>query len=211
MKILLATVFAWAAFAQSPLPPKIPNDQVVAKIDGKDVTAGDVYDALLAMPPEFVQLYNRNPQYAVQQLFMMQFLSSEADKYQLAEKAPYKQQLKAQRDNILAGALLGMGTAFLSTLASVRSAARSALNYLYAHPKYLYCLLFVWTFELGEMFDSVRHIGVLGVKIALKYPRRFEELAASLVVGGLLCVLAWHMWRKDHSAPDHAWPTVRHR
>ena len=113
--------------------------------------------------------------------------------------------------DVLAGALLGTGSAFLSKLPSVRNTASSALNYLDRRPKYLYCLLFVWTFEIGEMFDSVRHIGVLGVKIALKYPRRFEELAASLVVGGLLCVLAWHMWRKDHSAPDHAWPTVRHR
>jgi hypothetical protein len=79
----------------------------VAKIDGKDVTAGEIYSAILAMPPEFVQLYNRNAPYAVQQLFMMHFLSTEADKYNLAERAPYKQQLDAQRDNILAGALLG--------------------------------------------------------------------------------------------------------
>jgi hypothetical protein len=120
----LAVVFGWALFpplfaqapapattpspkAASPLPTEIPNDTVVAKVDGKDVTAGDVYAAILAMPPEFVQLYNRNPQYAVQQLFMMRFLSTEADKYNLAERAPYKQQLEAQRDNILAGALLG--------------------------------------------------------------------------------------------------------
>jgi len=107
MKILLlAASFGWAAFAQTPLPPKTPNDQVVAKIDGKDVTAGDVYDALVAMPPEFVQLYNRNPKYAIQQLFMMKFLSSEADKYQLAERPPYKAQLEAQRANIMAGAVL---------------------------------------------------------------------------------------------------------
>jgi parvulin-like peptidyl-prolyl isomerase len=105
--LLVFAAFGWAAFAQSPLPPKVANDQVVAKIDGKDVTAGEVYDALLAMPPEFVQLYNRNPQYAVQQLFMMRYLSTEADKYQLADRPPYKQQLQAQRDNLLAGALLG--------------------------------------------------------------------------------------------------------
>ena len=104
--LLLLAALASAAFAQSPLPPKTPNDQVVAKIDGKDVTAGDVYAALLAMPPEFVQMYNKNPQYAIQQLFMMRFLSSEADKYQLGERPPYKEQLELQRANILAGALL---------------------------------------------------------------------------------------------------------
>ena len=121
---LLAAVFGCAALAQtpapatapaapgpraaaaSPLPAEIPNETIVAKVDGKDVTAGDVYAAILAMPPEFVQLYNRNPQYAVQQLFMMRFLSKEADKYNLAERAPYKQLLEAQRDNVLAGALV---------------------------------------------------------------------------------------------------------
>jgi len=102
--------------------------------------------------------------------------------------------------DILAGALLGTGAAYLSKLASVRNAAGGALNYLGRHPRYLYCLLFVWTFEMGEMFDSLRYIAVSGAKIARKYPHRSEELAASLVFVGLLCALAWQMWRKHDSA-----------
>ncbi|HEV2200358.1 MAG TPA: peptidylprolyl isomerase [Bryobacteraceae bacterium] len=97
----------WAAFAQSPLPAKVPNDTVVAKIDGKDVTAGEVYAALLAMPPQFVQMYNQNPKYAIQQLFMMRYLADEGEKLKLGERSPYKEQLAAERANVLAGALLG--------------------------------------------------------------------------------------------------------
>lgn len=100
-------VFGCAAFAQTPLPAKVPGDKVVAKIDGKDVTAGEVYAALLAMPPQFVQMYNQNPKYAIQQLFMMRFLADEGEKLKLGERSPYKEQLAAERANVLAGALLG--------------------------------------------------------------------------------------------------------
>jgi parvulin-like peptidyl-prolyl isomerase len=103
----LIAVFGWAAFAQSPLPSKVPNDKVVAKIDGKDVTAGEVYAALRAMPPQFVQMYNQNPKYAIQQLFMMRYLASEGEKLNLGDRSPYKEQLEAERANVLASALLG--------------------------------------------------------------------------------------------------------
>jgi peptidyl-prolyl cis-trans isomerase C len=103
--LFLASVLGCAAFAQSPLP-QIADSQVVAKIDGKDVTAGEVQAALLAMPPEFVTMYNRNPAYAVQQIYMMRYLSGEAEKLGLGDRPPYKEQLEMQRANVLAGALL---------------------------------------------------------------------------------------------------------
>jgi parvulin-like peptidyl-prolyl isomerase len=103
----LLAVFGWAAFAQSPLPSKVPADKVVAKVDGKDVTAGEVYAALSAMPPQFVQMYNQNPKYAIQQLFMMRYLAAEGEKLMLGERSPYKEQLEAERANVLASALLG--------------------------------------------------------------------------------------------------------
>lgn len=104
--LYLAAVFGWAAFAQSPLPPKTPPDKVVAKVDGKDVTAGEVYAALTAMPPQFLQMYNQNPKYAIQQLFMMRFLASEGEKLNLGDRSPYKEQLESERANVLASALL---------------------------------------------------------------------------------------------------------
>ena len=103
--LFLASALGFAAFAQSPLP-QVSESQVVAKIDGKDITAGEVQAALLAMPPEFVTMYNRNPAYAVQQIYMMRFLSGEAEKLGLGDRPPYKEQLEMQRANVLAGALL---------------------------------------------------------------------------------------------------------
>lgn len=97
----------------------------------------------------------------------------------------------------LSGALLGIGLANLAKIKSLRNAAGTALNYLDRRPAYLYTLLFVWTFEMGEMFDSVRHVGVLGLEIARKHPSWYlEEIAASLLLAGLLCVLAWLVWWK---------------
>src|ERR1019366_3516273 len=91
--------------------------------------------------------------------------------------------------DILVGALLGTGFAFLTAVPSLRNIARVSLNYLGRRPAYLYCLLFMWTFEIAEMFDSLRLIGVLGVKIALKYPRwEMEEVLGSMLMIGLLGV-----------------------
>jgi undecaprenyl-diphosphatase len=70
--------------------------------------------------------------------------------------------------DILVGALLGIGIAFLAKVSSLRNIASVALNYLGRRPAYLYCLLFMLTFETAEMFDSLRQIGVLGIKFALK-------------------------------------------
>ena len=70
--------------------------------------------------------------------------------------------------DILAGAVMGIGFAFLAKVPSLRNIASTALNYLSRRPAYLYILLFMWTFETGELFDSLRQFGVLGVKIALK-------------------------------------------
>jgi len=106
--------------------------------------------------------------------------------------------------DILAGALVGIGFAFLTKVPSLRNMARVSLNYLGRRPAYLYCLLFMWTFETAEMFDSLRQIGVLGVKIALKYPRwEIEELLGPLLLAGLLGVLGWLLWRKHHPLTEH--------
>jgi parvulin-like peptidyl-prolyl isomerase len=84
----------------------LPASTVVAVIDGKEVTAGDVRDALIQMPPEFVKLYNQNPVYALQQMFMMRYLAAEAEKKNLHEQSPIKEQLALARANFLASAML---------------------------------------------------------------------------------------------------------
>jgi parvulin-like peptidyl-prolyl isomerase len=98
---------SWSALLAQ-LPPKatVAPETVVAKVDGKDVTAAEIQQALVTMPPQFMQLFNQNPKAAVQQLFLMRYLADEGEKLKLAEQSPLKEQLQMQRANAVAGARL---------------------------------------------------------------------------------------------------------
>lgn len=103
--------------------------------------------------------------------------------------------------DVVGGALLGIGFAFLSKVARFRKAAGRALDYLGRRPGYLYALLFGWTYEMGEMFDSLRHIGLLVLSIGRKYPTWQLELAtATLFLVGLVCVAAWSFYHRHRAA-----------
>jgi len=93
---------------QALFPPQsqVPDDTVVAKIAGMDVTAGQIRKDLAIMPKEFIQLYNQNPKYAVQQLFMLRYLAAEGEKIKLGDESPMKEQLAFMRDNALASAMV---------------------------------------------------------------------------------------------------------
>ena len=95
-----------ALLAQPPGLASIPPETVVATVDGKDVTAGEIQKALVNMPAQFVQLFNQNPKGAVQSLFVMRYLSEDAEKLKLAERSPLKEQLELTRANAMAGARL---------------------------------------------------------------------------------------------------------
>jgi len=113
--------------------------------------------------------------------------------------------------DILAGALLGMGIAFLAYVPSLRRVGRTLLGYLEPHPAFLYCFLFAWTDEIGEMFDSLRRFGLLGLKVALRCPRgQVEDIAFPLLLAGLLCVWAWLVWLKRTPGPQRAARSSHH-
>jgi peptidyl-prolyl cis-trans isomerase C len=107
MKYCLALVLAfYPLFAQTPPTSDVPDDAVVAKVDGKDVTAGEIRKSMMVMPQEFIQLFQQNPKYAVQQLFMLRYLANEAERTKLGEESPLKEQLAFLRANSLASALI---------------------------------------------------------------------------------------------------------
>lgn len=65
--------------------------------------------------------------------------------------------------DIIAGAVLGIGTAALSNLIWLRkSVTRPFLVWFDRLPARGYVVLFLFSFEIGEQFDSLRHIVVLG-------------------------------------------------
>jgi len=84
----------------APAPP--PADKIVATVDGKDITYGDLRSMLVMAPPAV----QRDPQLALQQFFIMRYLASEGDKLKLAEQSPLKEEIEFQRINIVAGAML---------------------------------------------------------------------------------------------------------
>jgi hypothetical protein len=92
--------------AQAPPKTDVPDDAVVAKVDGMPVTAGEIRKSLLIMPKEFVQLFNQNPKYAVQQLFMLRYLAAEGERTKLGEESPLKEQLDFLRSNAMASAMV---------------------------------------------------------------------------------------------------------
>ncbi len=93
-------------FAQTPPQTDVPDDAVVAKVDGMPVTAGEIRKSLMIMPKEFVQLFNQNPKYAVQQLYMLRYLSDEAERTKLGDESPMKEQLAFLRANAMASAMV---------------------------------------------------------------------------------------------------------
>src|SRR5579864_1182654 len=86
-------------------PPGVPPETVVAKIDGKDVTAGDVRK-ILEITPGFKGPFQQNPSMALGDYFIRRYLAGEAEKAKLEEQSPWKEQLEEQRTNILTNALV---------------------------------------------------------------------------------------------------------
>jgi undecaprenyl-diphosphatase len=93
--------------------------------------------------------------------------------------------------DVIAGAALGIAMALLSKSSALRNAVGKWLDFLDRYPAYLYALLFCWTFEIGEMFESLRHIAVLAAKSILLFPAWQTDAAAILLLAVLFSLLAW--------------------
>lgn len=104
--ILACMPFLAVAHAQILPTAEIPADTVVAIVDGKKLTAGEIRTAIANMPVEFTQLYRQNPQVAIQQMYVMNHLAAEGEKAKLGEASPLKEQLALLRANVLASAML---------------------------------------------------------------------------------------------------------
>ncbi|HWZ33901.1 MAG TPA: peptidylprolyl isomerase [Bryobacteraceae bacterium] len=104
MKICLVFT-ALAAVLPAQTPPPVTPETVVAKIDGKDLTVGDLRQMLQSYPPAFMQDFQRDPRRALQDIFMVRYASAEGDKLKLGEQTEWKQQIEIARMNIVAAAM----------------------------------------------------------------------------------------------------------
>jgi peptidyl-prolyl cis-trans isomerase C len=103
---VLGLVTAAAVRAQVAAPSSIPPDTVVARIDGRDVTAAEVQKAMRGWPLEVATQYQQKPASALHDVFTLRYLAAEADKLQLGEDQLWKDQIEASRARILASAMM---------------------------------------------------------------------------------------------------------
>lgn len=113
--------------------------------------------------------------------------------------------------DILGGALVGIGVASLAKIASLRSMARWVLNRSNRYPAYLYVCLFIFTFEIAEMFNSFQRICFLGIQVCRRLPRTtLQLLAIPALLVLLMGVLAGLIWWKHRPMQEIGAPTVQH-
>jgi hypothetical protein len=104
---ILLLAFAALLAAQVPPPAQLTPETVVAKVDGKDVTAGEITAMLQhSGDPRIAQAFQQNPKYVVQQLFMMRYLAGLGEQAKIAERSPLKEELEMMRMNAIAGAMV---------------------------------------------------------------------------------------------------------
>ena len=78
--------------------------KVVATIAGKDITVADIEKMTARFSPQDVQAYQQNPQYILSQYFLFIDMAEEAEKRNLLDKSPYKEQFEGLKLQLLRNA-----------------------------------------------------------------------------------------------------------
>jgi parvulin-like peptidyl-prolyl isomerase len=95
---------AGTVFAQLPLKQDLKD--VVAVVDGKNVTRGEVQQILFVAGPEFAAKFQANPQVALYEWFLKDHLGKLGAELKLDQQSPLKEELEALRMNYLADAYI---------------------------------------------------------------------------------------------------------
>lgn len=105
MKLLFIVLTGAIAIATAQIPLNTGQnpspDTVVATIEGKKMTYGELERFMQGLPPQTRQTAMRNRKQFIQQFALMQRLSELAEKSKLDEKSPYKEAIAFNRMNIL--------------------------------------------------------------------------------------------------------------
>src|SRR6266404_1668891 len=99
--------FVFAALAATLLAqPPMPPDTVVAKVEGKPVTAAELQKMLDSAPPQFFEFFQQDPSLAIAQYFEMRHLGKEADKLKILDESPWKELFEFMRNQLLTQAMI---------------------------------------------------------------------------------------------------------
>ena len=111
-----ACLFAQATPAPTVLNPQQPavapkpvgDDAVVAKVNGRNLTAAEVRKMIAGAPPQIQQGVSQSPEAILNYLFFLQTLHQLALEDKVDEQSPWKEQLVFARLQMLAQAELNM-------------------------------------------------------------------------------------------------------
>ncbi len=108
LTVSLLAPLGWSQTPAAPAPSAAAGSQdpnrVVATINGQKLTAKQVNDMLKPFPPEQRKQIDANLTKAVEQIYMQQQLAEAAQKLNLEQKEPWKDQIELNRRGILARA-----------------------------------------------------------------------------------------------------------
>jgi hypothetical protein len=101
-------LFFMAGSLLAQLPLRQDPKDVVATVDGRDVTRAEVQQILFVSGPQFAATFQANPQVALYQWFLQQHLGKEGAAMKLDQESPLKEQLEALRMQYLADARVNL-------------------------------------------------------------------------------------------------------
>jgi hypothetical protein len=181
----LAAASAALLCAQAPIT-NLPPDTVVATSDGKPITAGEIRSLLESGDPQAINMARTSPQQLLANLFVMRYLTSEAEKQHLAEQSPLKEQLEYVRSKIIA-------TAMMNQMRDSYSVSEEAINDFYAKNKSRYEMAHIKVIvigfcptipkDLGTSDEEIKKAAQLAVAQAGCTNKHTEEQAHDIAMG----------------------------
>ncbi len=109
--LLSAVVPACAQTAAAPAPEGFEPGTVVATIDGRKLTAGELRKFVAALPPNVQQNYNSDKKEFVRQYALLRRLASMAEKAKLDQESPHKERIEYSRTQVMVQAQIDATTA----------------------------------------------------------------------------------------------------
>jgi parvulin-like peptidyl-prolyl isomerase len=111
------------AFSQQVPVEVITNDTVVATVNGRKFTAGDLENLTRDLNPQARELAANDPKAFLENWAYSQLLTAEAERMKLQDRQPFKRRIEDARNQILIQAILGEQTSLAKvTPESVRQA-----------------------------------------------------------------------------------------
>jgi hypothetical protein len=161
--------------------PVTPDNKVVATIDGKDYTAGEVRALVDKFPPQIRSAFAQNPTRALNFIFMMQYLADQAQFHNLDKEPEFQQDFLYTRLNLLSQAELNN---YRNTYQPTYDEQKAyydehAAQYEQAHVKVIYI-----SFVSGAMKGAGKELDEAGAKA------KIEDLRKQILAGADFSKLA---------------------